>query len=155
MSHRLWTPLHDWLGKLGLCKPFCLSKIQCSKLKSPVSLRSGMSQLGREAAEWRFSHLPPGVFLQVSWPAFLPLFSVSLFKSSHQALFNFLPPSLLPQPDLHLPPLLVEICYNCCVQSSSLRHESSIYCIFGNLLGWQVEQTAVIKLSRKGNKLGY
>lgn len=101
MSQRLWTPLHDWLSKLGLCKPFCLSKIQCSKLKSPVSLWSSVSQLGREEGEWRFSHLPPGVFFKCH----NQLFSYTSPFLSSRCLFTFFT-TFIPSPNLCLPPII-------------------------------------------------
>lgn len=64
-EERLWTPPRRGpLAKLGLCKLFCSFQTQCGKLKSPVSLCSGMSQLAREEAEWSFFSFTTWRFLK-------------------------------------------------------------------------------------------
>ena len=144
MSRRLWTPLHGWLGKLGLCKPFCPSKIQCGKLKSPVSLCSGMSQLDREEGEWRFFSFTTWRFLKCHNQLFprTPLSSISPFNSFYLAFFSFVCPSLF---SLNLLFLFLS-CWNtlCQVLYSILivlTHEACIYYIFEKpdlyrLTGW-------------------
>lgn len=147
MSQRLWAPLHDWLGKLGLCKPFCLSKIQCSKLKSQVSLCSGMSHLGREEAERRFFSFTTWRFLKCHnqrfshtllfhsnyfYHALFFIFPILLFFPS----FFFIPVSLL------FPPLFGKLLFaKCYTQSSSFWHMRLVFNIFEkpDLAGWQTK----------------
>lgn len=139
MSLRLWTPLHGWLGKLGLCKPFCPSKIQCSKLKSPVSLCSSMSQLGREEGEWRFFSFTTWRFLKCHNQLFFhTLFSLlTLFILLFSSLS--LPLSLyLLFPPLSFWNVLCQVLYSILI---ILTHKACFYYIFEkqDRTGWQAE----------------
>lgn len=158
MSQRLWTPLHGWLGKLGLCKPSRPSKIQCGKLKSPVSLCSGLSQLDREEGEWRSFSFTTWRFLkchnQLSPPHTHTSPPIPLFNSFY--LFApFVCCSRSPQSYISFPLFLCQVLHSILIV---LTHEAPIYYVFEkpDPTDWQAEgKQQSQRRPEKRNKPGY
>lgn len=143
MSQRLWTPLHGWLGKLGLCKPSRPSKIQCGKLKSPVSLCSGLSQLDREEGEWRFFSFTTWRFLKCHNQQFPPPHTLLLqFLFLTLSIFLLLL-SVAPAPLNLTSPFL--FCFvKCCIQSSLSWHTRPLFIMY---LRSRIPQTDRLRLN--------